>query len=227
VEVSELKNYGKSLTGKASAKVMMALFTAVPSELGIIGTPKFIAKLQRKEKYWRDYPFKTIEEKGIKNEEIIGGIRYSVAFYTSLVDSVGREKTLKAYPKLGEKMGFMMNEEFFPSAKDFRKCPDPFEALRLYLLELFRVWESEGVCQYEVLANTDTEFHAHLSYCAFDAMHHEAGCREAMEMASRGDAKFLPRLAKGLGCEFLRENQLCAGDPVCDWHFRRSSIRDL
>jgi hypothetical protein len=45
-ECHELQNYGKIFTGKLSARVLMALFTAVPKELGFIGTPKFLTKIQ-------------------------------------------------------------------------------------------------------------------------------------------------------------------------------------
>jgi hypothetical protein len=221
MDVQDLKNFGEAFTGKASARVMMASFTSIPRELGFIGTPKFVAKLQSKERHWKRKRFRTIAENGLKNEELIQGIRYSLAFYTALLASCGEEKTLKSYPKLAKKLSVMMYEDFFPSPEDFLSCSDPWEGFRKYFLEFFRAWERDGACRFEVIHDTEDEFQVHLSYCAFEAMHREAGCLEAIAMGAEGDVDFLPRLGRGVGCEFRREGWLCHSDPVCDWHFLR------
>ena len=226
MEYHELKNFGQLFNGKASARVMMASFTAVPKELGFIGTPKFLTKLQGKETHWKKYRFKTVKEYGITDQDFLGGVRYSLAFYTALLAGCGREKTERSYPNLAEKLSLMMNEEFFPAPEDFLKCPDPWEALREYFLAFFGAWDREGICRFQVVKNTDSEFHVQLGHCAFDAMHREAGCPEAMAMASQADETFFPRLARGIGAEFRRDGWLCRGDSVCDWQFLRRDSSD-
>jgi hypothetical protein len=180
-----------------------------------------VAKLQSKERYWRKKRFETINENGIKNQELIQGIRYALAFYTALLASCGEERTLKSYPKLAKKLGVMMYEEFFPTAEEFRSCKDPWGAFRKYFLEFFQAWEREGICRFQLIHDTEDEFRVQLSYCAFDAMHREAGHPEAMAMGAEGDADFLPSLGRGVGCDFSRDGWLCHGDSVCDWHFFR------
>ena len=44
MEYQELNNYGKILTRKLPPRVLMAVFTSVPKELGF--PPKFLAQIQ-------------------------------------------------------------------------------------------------------------------------------------------------------------------------------------
>jgi hypothetical protein len=111
---------------------MMASLVSIPKELGFIGTPKFVAGLQGKDRYWKKRKFKAAIERGITHREFIEGNQYSLAFYTAMIQACGREKTMKAYPKLAHKLGVMMWEDFMPASEDFQRCPDPWEALRQY-----------------------------------------------------------------------------------------------
>ena len=126
----------------------MASFTSVPAELGILGTPKFLAKLASKDRYWKKRKFKAPEERGVANPDVLEGIQSNVlAFYTALIATCGEEEALEIYARGSEKMGLMMYEEFFPSAKDFSGCEDTWGAFARYLLEFLRTWEREGVAQ--------------------------------------------------------------------------------
>jgi hypothetical protein len=221
MECEQLKNYGQLLTTKPSAKVLMASITSVPAELGILGTPKFLAKLASKDRYWKRRKFKAPEERGITNPDILDGIRSNVlAFYTALIATCGKEKAVETYAKLSKKMGLMMYEEFFPSAEDFLRCEDSWGALGEYFLEFLRTWEQEGIAKFEIIEHADGVFHACLTECALNAIYREAGYPETSTIGCRPEHLFLTRLARDVGGEFKRESCICLGDATCDWHFR-------
>ena len=221
MECEQLKNYGQLLTTKPSAKVLMTSLTSVPPELGIIGTPKFLTKLQGQDRRWKRTQFKAVQERGITNPDIVEGIQSNVlAFYTTLIAACGQEKALNVYSKLSEKMGLMMYEEFFPTAKDFLACQSPWNSLRDYLLEFLRTWETEGIAAFAVLENSEDEFHVHLTDCALNAIYQEAGYPEVAAIGGQANCRFLTALAEDLGGDFRREFWICRGDKVCDWHFR-------
>jgi hypothetical protein len=186
MECEQLKNYGQLLTAKPSAKVLMASITSVPAELGILGTPKFLAKLASKGRYWKKRKFKAPEERGIANPDVLEGIQSNVlAFYTALIATCGEEKAPEIYAKGSERMGLMMYEEFFPSAKDFSRCEDTWGAFAQYLLEFLRTWEREGVARFDVIHNTNGELQVRLTDCALNAIYQEAGFPELLQSAVR------------------------------------------
>jgi hypothetical protein len=223
MEYQELKNYGKLYTGKTSPKVLLKLLATVPKELGFIGTPKFLTKLQGKEGRWKKAKFTVVEERGITHEEFLQGIRYGIAFYSALVATCGKEKALDHYTKLTNKLGIMMYEEFMPSAEDFLACPEPWDAFKRYYVELFRTFEREGIMDLEVLQDSDTDLHMQVNYCAFEAMWRESGHSEAGPANTGPELIFYPRLVEGIGGCFQRESCLCLGDATCDWHFLRDN----
>lgn len=221
MECEQLKNYGQLLTAKPSAKVLMASITSVPAELGILGTPKFLAKLATKDRYWKKRKFKAPEERGIANPDVLEGIQSNVlAFYTALIATCGEEKALEIYAKGSERMGLMMYEEFFPSAKDFSGCEDTWGAFAQYLLEFLRTWEREGVARFDVLHNTDGELQVRLTDCTLNAIYQEAGFPKVAAVSCQANYCFFTRLANALGGNFKRESWICHGDATCDWHFR-------
>ena len=227
MECEQLKNFGRLLTTKPSARVIMNSLTSVPPELGIIGTPKFLAKLQGQDRYWKKKEFKAPVERGINNTDILDGIQSNVlAFYTALIATCGKEKALSTYAKLSEKMGLMMYEEFFPTAKDFLRCRDPWPSFQQYIIEFLRTWKREGVARFDVLENTDDELQVHLTDCALNAIYREAGYPEVAAISSQPNALFLSHLANGIGGGFKRESWICHGDAICDWHFRRYEAPD-
>ena len=221
MEYRELKNFGEVFPVKPSARVMMAAFALIPRELGFIGTPKFAAKLQSKDRYWKKKRFKTADEKGLIHQEFTEGIRFAIAFYTALIATCGKENAAEVYWKLTEKRGAMIYEEFFPSSEDFLRCLDPWEAIRLYFLEFFQAYRGIGAMQYEVVQNTESDLQIHVSDCAWDFMSQEAGYPEIASINGQCDLIFLPRLMEGIGGDFKRESWLCKGDATCDWHFCR------
>ena len=95
MEYQDLKNYGTLYTAKASPKVMMSSLAAIPKELGFLGTPKFVAKLQSKERQWKKKSFKSAQERGFTHAEFLDAIKYSLGFYTALIATVGKEKRLE------------------------------------------------------------------------------------------------------------------------------------
>jgi len=227
MECERLTNHGQILTTKPSARVIMASITSVPPELGFLGTPKFLLKLQGQDRYWKKKQFKAAQERGITNPEIVEGIQSNVlAFYTTLIEVCGKQKALNIYTRLSEKMGLMMYEEFFPEAKDFLRCQEPWQAFTQYLLQFLMAWEREGIARFQVVQNTDREFQIHLTDCAFNAMYHEAGYPEVAAVGCRGNYVFLGRLSDEVGYGFRRESWICRGDNTCDWHFRRNMVSE-
>ena len=221
VDSQDLKNYGQLNVGKASPRVMMSALSSLPSGLGFIGTPKFIAKLQGKDRHWKKHRFQAVADRGITCQEWIEGISYSIAFYTALVATIGKKKTLEFYPKLASKTGILMDEDFFPSAQDFLRCSDPWGAVKDYFHEYFAVNEREGIMRFEVVENNDSDFQFHVTDCAWHALYHEAGSVEGLSISARTDNEFFPCLAQGIGYDFKRASGICDGDTICDWHFYR------
>ena len=227
MEYKDLKNFGQLYMAKPSARVLMASFTSIPKELGFIGTPKFLAKLQSKERHWKRKRFKAAEERGLTHKEFIEGVRYSLAFYTAMIASCGKEKTLQVYPKLSQKIGVMMWEDFLSAAEDFLRFQDPWEAFREYFFEFYRTWERERVWRFKVVRDTATDFQIHVTDCAWPEMHSEGGCPEATASSSQAEVLYFPRLAQGIGGDFKQEDGcLCLGDAICDWHFYRQKVPD-
>ena len=224
MEYQELKNFGKLYTGNASPRVMMKAFTAIPGDLGFMGTPKFLARLQRENRYWKKRRFKTAEERGLRDKEFIEGIQYSLAVYTSLLKTCGEDKLWEFYPGLIRKLAVMMWEDFFPDTEDFLQFPDPWAALREYMLEFFRTWERGGVCRFEVLRETDEELHFRVVDCAWDAMHREYGHPDIVATTSDSELVVFPRLAQGVGGDMQNSGRICCGDSCCEWHLSRHRV---
>jgi len=226
MEYQELKNFGQLYTPKASARVLMASFTNIPKELGFLGTPKFVAKLGSKNRYWNRRRLKTAEERGVTHAEFMEGIRYSLAFYTAIVATCGAQKTREVYPKLAQRLSLMMWEDYLPPTEDFLRFESPWEALREYVLEYYRTNEREGVWRYEVIRDTDSEFQVHVTDCAWAAMHEEGGCLDGFATSSSySEGIVFSRLAQAIGGDFKQEDGcLCHRDPICDWHFFRHKV---
>jgi hypothetical protein len=227
MECHELQNYGKifdKTLGKLSPRVLMAIFTSVPKELGFIGTPKFFTRMQGKERQWKGKLAKIGKPRGITHKEFFEGHEHSLAFYTALEAACGEEKALEAYSKLSEKIAVLGYEEFFPSAEDFRSCYDHWQAVREYFLEFLQAYVRENIMRFEVLQSTDAEFHARLSECAIQDMCGEVGYRHLTPIMCEANRVFLTKLCGELGGDFKREYRICTGDPVCDWHFYRQKV---
>ena len=226
MEYHELQNYGKIYTGKLSAKVMMAVFTSVPKELGFIGTPKFLTKMQGKERYWKGRLAKIAEPRGITNSEFVEGNEWNLGFFSALVATLGEERALEAYSKLVEKLAVIQYEDFYPTAKNFQACRDPWEALRGYFLEFLRTNDKENTMRFEVVKDSDKEFHLEVTYCAVQALYEEAGQPKIASRVCEANRTFLAKVSNALGGAFKRERRLCVGDSVCDWHFLRHEASD-
>jgi hypothetical protein len=221
MEYTKLRSYGQINIAKPSARVMMACVTTVPKELGFIGTPKFLKRLATKERHWGKKRFKSAEERGVVHAEFIQGVKFVLAFYSALIATCGREKAKDIYPRLTEKMGVMMWEEFLPTAEDFKACPDTGEAVREVWAGYVRADERENMMRVEVVQDTATDFQVTVTDCPWDFMLREGGYPELSPMNAESDCIVLPRLMSELGGDFKREACLCAGDPTCDWHFLR------
>jgi hypothetical protein len=226
MEYQELKNFGEMLTPNPSRRVTAAVLLSIPKELGFVGTPTFAKQIASKQKQWKKRQFEAVQQRGLTHQKFLDGMGSAIAFYAAIVGTRGKEKATDVYSTLAEKMSVMMYEDFMPSAEDFRRCPDPWEALREYFLALFRRYEQEHVMRIEVIQNTESDLQIHISDCAWEFMSREAGYPEMAPMSGQGDVVFLPRLMKAIGGDFNRRSCLCAGDPVCDWHFTRQRLAD-
>ena len=225
MDYQQLKHFGEIYTGKVSPGIMMSLFTSLPKELGFIGTPKFMLKMQNREAYWKKQSLTSVTERNITNTELLDSVKYSLAFYNALEAVCGKKKALDAYLKLTTPLGVRMDEEFFPTAQDFLRCPDPWEAFKRYMFEFFSVSMREGVFRFEVLDDTDTDLHFHVTDCAWYAIWKEAGHPEVMGASSAVEMLFYPALCGAMGCSIKRdEGWICRGDSVCDWHFYHSEV---
>ena len=221
MEHHELKNYGEVYTGSASIEIQLKLFTSFPKELGILGTPKFLAKFPGKDREWKGRQFKVVEERGITSSEFVEGMQYTISLYTALLDIFNKNEADKHFSKITEKAGIMIWEHFLPTAEDFLRCPSPWEAFRKYFLEFHQAFDRANLVRFEVIQDTDSEFHIHCSDCAWDAVVREAGYPEALCIASAADDIVYSRLAQGIGVQWRREARLCCGNAFCDFHFYR------
>jgi L-2-amino-thiazoline-4-carboxylic acid hydrolase len=224
MKCEQLRNYGKLVTAKPSTKVVLSSLTLLPGEVGILGTPKFLLNLQKKERYYKRRKFRSAAERGITYSDFIDGIRSSLAFVSALVDTCGREKAMEVYRKFVEKISVLMYAEFCPTVDDFLKFPSPWEAFIQYFREFMRAQEREGVARFEVVCDTPDEYRAILSDCGFYAMYEDGGYPEVGSLGGECDVLFIPTLARPLGGDFTRETWLCRGDTTCDWHFHRKPV---
>jgi hypothetical protein len=222
MEYHELKNYGNLFSGKAPPQEVMKTVAKVPAHLGILGTPKFMANMQRQERHWKRKQFTSIEERGIQNQEFIDVIRNSLGFSTALSATCGKQKSADIHQRISLDLGYSMWKRHWPKDKDFLNCSDPWNALEQYVLGFVEAWERASIAEVEVLTDTDGEFRLHLTDCAFAAAYREAGHPEVGALGEQVESRFLGRLTKKLGGEFRRESCLCHGDATCDWHLLRN-----
>ena len=226
MEYHELRNYSKLYSAKPSPKIAMSILTFVPKELGFIGTPKFVAKMQGKERHWNKIEFKEVEERGIVEHDFLDGIRRAIVFYTTLIATCGKPKALRVYPKVTEKLGLLTYRDFMPTAKDFLACPDSWDAFRRYYLELFRAYDRARIMDIEILQNSDTDLQIEVSYCAYESIWREIGYPEITPTNDQVERAFYPQLIEDTGGHFERASCLCNGDSTCDWHFCRYKTTD-
>ena len=227
MEFQNLKNFGKLYTGRASPRVILSLFTSAPKELGFLGTPKFLAKFQSKDRHWKRFRFEALEKRAVTSQDVIEGMQTNLAFYTALMAVQGKDKAMPTFSKLAEKLGIMIYEDFLPDPKDFLRCPDPWKAVRGYFSEFFQATARESVSRLQIVKDTDQEFQVHFTDCAWHATACEAGYPELMPLTARCDVVVMPRLMRDIGGDFKRESWLCRGEPVCDWHFFRHGAQEV
>ena len=217
MDCTELRNWGKCWTGKASPKVLMGTFSWLPIEIGL-RMPKFLIKFPTEDRKWKKRKFNT----PATYPEFLEGIRYTLAFYGALEKSCGKNRALVIWDKLMKRAGVEIYEEFLPEAKDFAKCGDPWQTTLVYLRDsFFAMQRDEKVIEYEVVKDTPDELQFHVSRCAWHDIPCEAGWDYLPPINGQVDLEFLPRFAESVGGSFKRDSWLCKGDKVCDFHFYR------
>ena len=221
MEYYRLKNYGQLHTAKVPPRIQLSAITWLSRQLGMASFPRYLARLAAEEKRWKEFRFSEAEKRGITHEEFIEWVQRGIATYVATVAVCGQEKGEEIYSKFTVKHGPLCWRSFFPSAADFKKCPQPWQALRGYFIEYFRVNKAEGVFDYEMAQDTDNDLHFKLTDCAWHAMFSEGGCPNLAAIGAEVDVVFLPRLLGKLGGDFKREHWICKGDTTCDWHFFR------
>ena len=221
MDYRDLKNFGVLHTCKPSARVQMSAMGWLTKELGVLKSPGFFTKMLGEGRRWEAHEFRAAEERKITDREFFEGVRSAIAAHRSLLEVYGAERGAEVYRRFAEKQGVMLWEDFIPTAQDFLDCDDPWEALRQYFLEYFRVNEREGIFRYEVVQDDDSELHIRLVDCAWFAMYGEAGCAELPGVSAQADVIFLSRLLRKMGGDFKRPCWICRGDSTCDWRFLR------
>jgi hypothetical protein len=214
-----LRNFGQLHTAKVPPQVQLSAVTWLAGQLGIISFPRYMTHLLSEDRRWKEFHFSEADKRGIKHKEFIEWVQKGIASYRASVGVCGQEKGEEIYSKFTEKQGLLCWESFFPTAADFAEYADPWEALRQYFLEYFRVNHSEGVFDFQVVRDTDSELHFKVIDCAWHAMFSEAGCPNLAHIGAQVDIIFLPRLLGEMGGDFRREHWICRGDTTCDWHF--------
>ena len=221
MEYEGLSNYGQFYTEKAPPVIMMAAISSLPREVGLLTTPRVLARLQRKERYWKKQRFATAEERGLTNPEFLQSMQYGLAVHTTLLDTLGEKKGRETTWAFAARMGRMVLEHFLPTAEDFLRCADPWWAVRCYFLEFFRVNEREHGMRFEIVKDNHSDFQVRVTDCAWDFIWREAGFPELAHVHNGSESLALSRIMRGVGGEFRRGSCLCKGDAACDWHFCR------
>jgi hypothetical protein len=224
MDPTQLKNFGKPYTPKISSSVVMTVFASLPKDLGFIGTPKFIAKLNSNWGHWHPRRFKAVQERNITCEEFLEGMRYSLTFYSTMLDARGQEKVSKVYPKFVDKLGVAMFKDFMPTAKDFRKCPDPWDAVRSYFLGLFEAWDRENLMHISLVEASENVLWFRGKDCAICAVYREGGYPEMSWLSCHPNLLFLRRFMRGLGGDFTLQCGVNGCEGYCDWHFYRERL---
>ena len=221
MKYEQLKNFGELHTCKASARVQMSAIKWLSSELGMIKFSRFLAKMLTEERHLDTRHFRAAKERGITNDDFFEGTKTAIATYDSLLQVCGTERGAEIYNRFSKKQGVLLWEDFIPAAEDFLRFSDPWEGLRQYFLEYFRVNEREGLFRLEVVRDSESELYIKVTDCAWFSTYSEAGHPEAASVSAESDVIFLQQLLGEMGGDFKRDSWLCRGDVHCDWHFYR------
>jgi hypothetical protein len=100
VDYQELRNYGKVYSARVSPQDALKTLAKVPGELGLLATPRFMANMQRKNRYWKRKRLASIETRGISNQDSVEGLQASFGFLSALATTCGKAKALEVYQKM-------------------------------------------------------------------------------------------------------------------------------
>ncbi len=226
MEVKDLKNYGKALS-EITARLPMATdlkFKIKVMKLAYdnLGFQKFfrfmsLFKSEMKEMQRRD--FSKIREKGLDDKKFIKSMVDIAAMYSSFSKLLGEGRAIDIFKEIMEITGREVFPVLVPLAEECRKCDEPFEAYKEYLMAMNDADREAGCHFCEITENTGSTFQVNYTYCAWYEIAKLLGC-EKIDFCYADDVFFSDCL-KPLKIKLTRTNTLLRGGPCCDFRFER------
>jgi hypothetical protein len=228
MKVEELTNYGKGVVDttttpefvKRTGKTMRR---ELRRELGLIGLLKMGWRMRKEAKRMKKHDWSRLRERGFTDQGFLDQCIESMAAMKALADMLGMERASEVFRRIWDRTtyDFLMTSGF-PSVEEFKACGDAFKSFKEYYKAGDAANERAGLCEVEIVEDTDDVFVFNYKYCAFREVANEFGdpylCYPAY---CYNDEVWLPRFATEGGWEFKRTGTLATGAPVCDCRFER------
>ncbi|UCD83369.1 MAG: L-2-amino-thiazoline-4-carboxylic acid hydrolase [Deltaproteobacteria bacterium] len=228
MEVKELKNYGKPLIEttygmpkEVGKEVMKSIMSILKKHLGLLGVMQFTFLITKEMRMMLKERFISVRGKGLKNEKFIKQLVRHAAFYSVLLKMKGREKANEILDEIAELAAAKVSPSIFPTAEDFGKFDDSFEAFKEWYLALVDADQKAGAQFFEVVENTGDALQINYTYCVWFEIPKKLGVEEACLSSCNADDLFFPDYCREIGVGFKRAGIIAKGADCCDFRFER------
>jgi hypothetical protein len=199
MKISELKNYGKSLSEMAGSmpdeekKKLNALSLKVlKKHLGLFNLLRFmvLAAAERRRMSKRD--LLRIREQGLTDETFIKSQVRFAALFSALSKIVGSEKALEIFYEMMEVIAPQSFTSLLPTPEDYERCGDSWTAWREYFLAMAEADKKAGCHVYKVVEDSDDVLQMNCTYCAWYEIPKQLGVAVACLPSCYADEVYFP-----------------------------------
>lgn len=229
MKVEDLKNYGRPLnlvTGEmpfsVRAMVLKEVFLTTIKNLGLVKTLKVFAGSVSEGRRMSDMDLSVVRNKGCSDEKFIKTLVQSAAFFSSMKNIAGMEKTIEIHEQIMDKIAIPMNKAVLPPASEIQKFKGEqgeFQAFKKYVMALWKADQQAGLHHFELVEDSEDALAVNVTYCAYCQIPKELGIMEACLPACYSDDVFFPRFLEQLGVRFVRTRTLARNGEHCDFRF--------
>ncbi|MBI9075509.1 MAG: L-2-amino-thiazoline-4-carboxylic acid hydrolase [Desulfatibacillum sp.] len=233
MKIEQLKNYGKPLneTTRSFPFPTMAVIVkdalwVLVKNLGLATSFKVLRDTREEKARMSAVNLDEIRENGCSDEVFIAHMAQAAAFFSSMKNHIGLEKTMEVHRKIMDKVAGPMNLAILPPASDIRKFrgkQEEFAAFRQYVLALWEADQQAGLHKFDLVENSDQALAINVNYCAYSRIPQLLGVGDACECYCYSDEVFFPGFLEPFGIRFVRNQTLGRKGTQCDFRFEKTA----
>ena len=174
MRLEDLRNYGQPQTvfdtcvpQDVMAEIGRCSSQILARRLGPDQLQRFGSTMAAEKERLLQLPLTAIRQKPWMTETFIAARVEGAAMFAALSQVVGRERTFKILMDIGAMAAPMLAPYWWPTAEEFLSFPDPFAALRAWMLSLWEADREIGAHEFDLAEDTDDAVQINVTYCGW------------------------------------------------------------